>query len=93
MRHGQDEVVRALVHKGVNLDIRMCGGGRMTPVGNAVIEDRMSTLPVLLAGGADVNICDQVLGHAALHLEARSATKLGPFQRSLRPGPTSKPGL
>ncbi|CAM9452242.1 unnamed protein product [Ectocarpus sp. 12 AP-2014] len=62
--HGLDEVVLALVQKGVDLN---CPNRRgETPLGEAVSGDHAATMKVLLAAGADPNYCGNLLHFAAV---------------------------
>ena len=63
---GQDEVVLALVNKGVGLSEYY----QETPLIAAVLQDHVSTVDILLAGGADPG--DTVMGNTtALHFAAK----------------------
>lgn len=68
-RHGLDEVVRALVLKGVDLDC--LDFLERTPLVIAVQEGHVSTVKVLLAGDADASFRNDV-SKPALHVAAQS---------------------
>eukprot|EP00752_Nemacystus_decipiens_P009763 g8719.t1 len=70
---GQDEVVLALVQRGVDLDLLDLSDedDEKTPLVAALVNDHDSTVKALLAGGAKANARMNADGQTALHIAAQ----------------------